>query len=178
MDILGATRLRNDPSQSTKPPITMNIHILGQENPSPSTLDGPDITGIESLLEKFLRHYNKTPSLKYKPILLTFNESEEQMIVGDSFFYRGLEESDSGYALRMLDHATDRVNKSKNLVGGFSVVYIIETVDGKISSSGRKMGITYYQFPFTTTDTDEFGLPVPSTGSGFTVLGRIVPVKI
>lgn len=150
----------------------MKVRILGQDNPNPTIINGADVGGIEGMLEKFLKHYRENPKLKNLPILLTFDDYEETLIGKDRIF-RGINEGDAEYKLRMLDGVVARVNAHHRFVGGFSATFVFETTEGLANGSGRLIGVTYYEFPPYTTATGDNHLPI---GNEYAALAtRIIP---
>ena len=148
----------------------MQVQILKKHNPEPFVIDGSNIVGIHGLLEKFLKEYLLHSEWKNQPMLLTFDPLEEKRMLEDAV-YRTEHENDAGYLLRMLRTVTDLVNKSRNLVCGFSPAYQAEFLDGV--SQGRKIGVVYYEPPYFTTTPDTLGRPI-----GFKynmILGTIIP---
>lgn len=148
----------------------MKVHLLGQENSNPLTIDGSNVSGIVGMLEKFLKEYQQHPDWKYQPILITFDPLEDQVMEG-ALAFKGEDESILEYNLRILDMVTNKINKSKHLIGGFTAVFISEVVNGV--SQARKVGVVYYEFPYLTCTVD--GYKRPASPDYTIILGRIVP---
>lgn len=152
----------------------MKVHILGQHNTKSDTINGSNVNSFEGMPEKFLKYYRENPMLKNQPILLTFENFEDKFIT-ENPIYRGEDEGEPAYKLRMLDMVTSRINARKNLIFGFSAVYVLGG-DTVADGQKRKMGIIYYEPPFCSAPLGDNGLPRKDYILPFcTILGRIVP---